>query len=63
MDLPATAPGTVTFAGERGRYGNMIEIDHGYGLFTRHGHLSEIFVDVGEPVTHGQVIAIMGNSG
>jgi len=63
MEMRATAPGTVTFAGERGRYGNMIEIDHGYGLFTRFGHLSEIFVEVAEAVMPDQVIAIMGNSG
>ena len=59
----ATAPGTVSFAGDRGRYGNMVEIDHGYGLFTRYGHLGEIFVEVGQPVAQDQVIAIMGSSG
>ncbi len=59
----ATAPGTVSFAGDRGRYGNLVEIDHGYGLVTRYGHLSEIFVEVGQRVAHDQVIAIMGSSG
>ena len=36
----ATAPGTVVFAGNRGGYGNMVEVDHGYGIHTRYGHLS-----------------------
>ena len=43
----ATAPGTVVFAGNRGGYGNMVEIDHGYGIHTRYGHLSAISVRVG----------------
>ena len=43
----ATAPGTVVFAGNRGGYGNMVEIDHGFGIHTRYGHLSAISVQVG----------------
>jgi murein DD-endopeptidase MepM/ murein hydrolase activator NlpD len=61
--VQATAPGTVTFAGESGRYGNMIEIDHGYAISTRYGHLREIFVAVGQTIQPGQKIAIMGSSG
>ncbi len=62
-NIQATAPGTVTFAGRRGRYGNMIEIDHGHAISTRYGHLREIFVEVGQRIEPGQEIAIMGNSG
>src|SRR5665213_2366463 len=40
--IAATAPGTVVFAGPRGGYGNMVEIDHGYGIHTRYGHMSAI---------------------
>jgi murein DD-endopeptidase MepM/ murein hydrolase activator NlpD len=61
--VQATAPGTVTFAGRRGRYGNMIEIDHGQAISTRYGHLREIFVEVGQQIESGQKIAIMGSSG
>ena len=43
----ATAAGTVIFAGNRGGYGNMVEIDHGYGIHTRYGHLSAITVTGG----------------
>ena len=49
----ATAPGTVVFAGNRGGYGNMVEIDHGYGIHTRYGHLSAISVRVGTKVGKG----------
>jgi murein DD-endopeptidase MepM/ murein hydrolase activator NlpD len=41
----------------------MIEIDHGYAISTRYGHLREIFVAVGQTIQPGQKIAIMGSSG
>jgi murein DD-endopeptidase MepM/ murein hydrolase activator NlpD len=61
--VQATAPGIVTFAGRRGRHGNMIEIDHEHAISTRYGHLREIFVEVGQTIQPGQRIAIMGSSG
>ena len=36
----ATADGTIAVAGVSGNYGNLVEIDHGYGIVTRYGHLS-----------------------
>ena len=59
----ATAAGTVTIAGWTGGYGKMIEIDHGNGLSTRYGHLSEIDVDVGQHIRAGQVIGRLGSTG
>jgi murein DD-endopeptidase MepM/ murein hydrolase activator NlpD len=59
----ATAPGTVTFAGYRGGYGNMIEIDHGYGIHTRYGHLSSILVRVGAKVPKGFGVGRVGSTG
>ena len=59
----ATAPGTVVFAGYRGGYGNMIEIDHGYGIHTRYGHLSAINVTVGSHVVKGASIGHVGSTG
>lgn len=55
--------GTVIKAGYTGGYGNMIEIDHGNGITTRYGHLSKIEVTVGETVTHGQLIGLVGSTG
>jgi murein DD-endopeptidase MepM/ murein hydrolase activator NlpD len=59
----ATANGKVASAGWAGGYGRMIEIDHGNGLSTRYGHLSEIDVKVGEPIKIGQVIGEVGSTG
>jgi murein DD-endopeptidase MepM/ murein hydrolase activator NlpD len=58
-----TANGRVTIAGREGGYGNMIEINHGNGLATRYGHLSEIDVKVGQLVRIGQVIGKIGSTG
>lgn len=61
--VQATAPGVVTFAGWRGNYGRMIEIDHGFGITTRFGHLKEIKVEVGQQIGHREVIGLLGSSG
>ncbi len=61
--IRAAAPGTVSYVGWKGAYGRMIEIDHGYGLKTRYGHLYRTRVKKGESVTLGQAIAIIGSSG
>ena len=61
--IHATAAGTVINAGWSGGYGKMVEIDHGNGLSTRYGHLSEIDVIVGQPVRIGQVIGRLGSTG
>lgn len=59
----ATAPGTVVWAGARGGYGNMVEIDHGLGIHTRYGHLSAILVQVGAKVSKGTPIGKLGSTG
>ncbi|MCK1360442.1 M23 family metallopeptidase [Bradyrhizobium sp. 199] len=58
-----TAYGKVVSAGSSGGYGRMVEVDHGNGLSTRYGHLSEINVKVGEIVKIGQVIGLVGSTG
>ncbi len=59
----ATASGKVVSSGWAGGYGRMVEIDHGNGLSTRYGHLSEIGVKVGDPIRIGQVIGAVGSTG
>ncbi len=59
----ATANGKVSSAGWAGGYGRMVEIDHGNGLATRYGHLSEIGVKVGDVIKIGQVIGAVGSTG
>jgi murein DD-endopeptidase MepM/ murein hydrolase activator NlpD len=61
--IHATATGKVVKAGWEGGYGQMVEIDHGEGLSTRYGHLSEIDVSVGQTVKAGQVVGRLGSTG
>jgi murein DD-endopeptidase MepM/ murein hydrolase activator NlpD len=44
-------------------YGNMVVIDHGYGIVTKFAHASRILVRVGERVRRGDRIALVGNTG
>ena len=59
----ATADGMVVVEGREYGYGNLVEIDHGYGLVTRYGHNSKHFVKVGDRVKRGQVVTLVGNTG
>ena len=59
----ATADGTVLLAQREGAYGNLITIDHGFGLETRYGHLSKYEVKSGAKVKRGQVIGKVGSTG
>ncbi len=59
----ATANGKVASSGWAGGYGRMVEVDHGNGLSTRYGHLSQIDVKVGDQIRIGQVIGEVGSSG
>lgn len=59
----ATASGKVVFAGYRGGYGNMVEVDHGYGIHTRYGHLSAITVRVGATLDKGASLGRVGSTG
>lgn len=59
----ATADGIVKFAGYGGGYGNLVVIDHGYGVETRFGHNSLIRVKTGQKVRRGDPIAAVGSTG
>ncbi|BCL76697.1 hypothetical protein JHS3_24330 [Jeongeupia sp. HS-3] len=59
----AAAAGTVTYAAAHPQYGNMIELDHGYGLTSRYAHASRLLVQPGEQVSAGQTVALLGSTG
>ena len=59
----ATADGTVRTTGREGGYGNLVVVDHEYGLETRYGHLSRFIVKPGAKVKRGDVIGLVGSTG
>lgn len=59
----AAKSGTVTCAASCGTYGNMVKIDHGGGLETYYAHCSQLFVQEGQHVETGDVIAAVGSTG
>lgn len=61
--IVAPSDGVVASVGKSYGYGNMITINHGYGLKSKYAHLSKSLVKKGESVKRGQQIALMGNTG
>lgn len=59
----ATGNAVVSFSGWKPGYGQLIELNHGFGYKTRYGHLSKRHVVKGDSVTRGQVIGDVGNTG
>jgi murein DD-endopeptidase MepM/ murein hydrolase activator NlpD len=71
VDLPATT-GTPVHASQAGRVvlaealffaGNTVIIDHGFGIYTLYGHLSEISAKVGDSFEAGRVLGKVGATG
>lgn len=59
----ATADGLVKTAGREGGYGNLVVLEHEYGLETRYGHLSRFLVREGASVKRGEIIGLVGSTG
>ncbi len=59
----ATADATVKFSGVQRGYGNVVVLDHGGGYETYYAHLNRRLVTVGETISRGDRIALMGNTG
>ena len=59
----ATGDATVSAAGPNGAYGNMVMLDHGFGIVTKYGHLSRLAVADGQQVKRGDVIGYVGSTG
>jgi murein DD-endopeptidase MepM/ murein hydrolase activator NlpD len=62
-EVIAVASGVVTFSGERAGFGKIVEVSHGAGLVTRYAHNQRNVVSVGETVTRGDTLALMGSTG
>lgn len=63
VPVAAANDGKVVWADNLGIYGNCIVVDHGYGLESIYGHLSQIGVKVGDTVKKGQEIGKSGSTG
>lgn len=59
----APADGTVEFADFMGGYGRAVILNHGHGITTRYGHLSNFAVTTGQLVHRGETIGYVGLSG
>jgi murein DD-endopeptidase MepM/ murein hydrolase activator NlpD len=59
----ATGDAEVAAAGPNGAYGNMVTLDHDFGIVTKYGHLSRIGVISGQRVKRGDVIGYVGSTG
>jgi murein DD-endopeptidase MepM/ murein hydrolase activator NlpD len=61
--IQAPADGVVSTAARSGNYGNLVVLDHGFGLTTRYGHLSRFAVISGQKVRRGDIIGYVGSTG
>jgi murein DD-endopeptidase MepM/ murein hydrolase activator NlpD len=59
----SVADGVVSFAGVKGGYGNVVDVDHGNGYVTRYAHNSRLVVKAGDLVRVGQEVARAGSTG
>lgn len=62
-DVAAADGGKVTYAGWKDGYGYQVKVSHGNGRETWYSHLNCYYVQKGDAVTKGQVIAAVGNTG
>jgi murein DD-endopeptidase MepM/ murein hydrolase activator NlpD len=61
--IHAAADGRISFVGRKAGYGNVVEINHGNGLLTRYAHMSGFRARLGQSVTAGDVIGLIGSTG
>jgi murein DD-endopeptidase MepM/ murein hydrolase activator NlpD len=59
----AAAAGTVIYSGWLGGYGNLVVVDHGNGLSTAYAHASSLLVAVGQAVSQGETVSLVGSTG
>lgn len=61
--IKVAASGVVTYAGYKGSYGNLVVVNHGNGIETYYAHCRSIYVNAGDSVSQGTVIAGVGTTG
>ena len=59
----AAASGTVIYSGWHGGYGNLVVVDHGNGLSTAYAHASSLLVGIGQSVSQGDTVSLVGSTG
>lgn len=59
----ASKTGKVTYAARKGGYGKTVVMQHEDNFSTSYGHLSRVYVSVGDIILQGQVIGLSGNTG
>jgi hypothetical protein len=63
VPVMASSAGEVAFAGMLDIRGNLVVIDHGYGIYSTYCHLSQIHVTRGQTIVKGQIIGVTGDTG
>ena len=61
--IHATADGTVIRAGRMRGYGNVVDVQHAFGLVTRYAHMDSIAVSAGQTLSRGDRVGAMGTTG
>ncbi|WP_300382030.1 M23 family metallopeptidase, partial [Clostridium sp.] len=62
-NVSASKSGEVVYSGWIDGYGNTVIIDHGSGFQTLYGHNSSLLVSVGQKVSRGETISLVGSTG
>ncbi len=63
QEIISPSKGKVIKASTFYDYGNIVIVDHGYGITSRYGHLSKILVKKGQLVNKGDILGLQGNTG
>jgi murein DD-endopeptidase MepM/ murein hydrolase activator NlpD len=61
--VQAPAQGRVTMVSFDPKLGNLVKLDHGFGIETLYGHLAKALVKEGQRVKRGEVVGLVGSSG
>ena len=63
VPVMASSAGEVAFTGRMDIRGNIVILNHGYGIFSTYSHLSQIHVTRGQTIIKGQIIGVTGDTG